>query len=42
MMKFSSRLDMYFLKSDVKVVVKKGDRVRAGETVVALFSRNAT
>lgn len=35
MMKFGSRLDMYFLSSDVQVVVKKGDRVRAGETVVA-------
>lgn len=35
MMKFGSRLDMYFLSSDVQVVVKKGDRVCAGETVVA-------
>ena len=39
MMKFGSRLDMYFLKSDVQVVVKKGDRVRAGETVVAVLSK---
>ena len=39
MMKFGSRLDMYFLKSDVEVVVKKGDRVRAGETVVAVLNR---
>jgi phosphatidylserine decarboxylase len=39
MMKFGSRLDMYFLYSDVQVVVKKGDRVRAGETVVALLSK---
>jgi phosphatidylserine decarboxylase len=37
MMKFGSRLDMYFLSSDVQVVVKKGDRVRAGETVVAIL-----
>ena len=35
MMKFGSRLDMYFVKSDVNVLVKKGDRVRAGETAVA-------
>lgn len=35
MMKFGSRLDMYFPKSDVRVLVKKGDRVRGGETVVA-------
>ena len=39
MMKFGSRLDMYFLNSDVKVVVKKGDRVRAGETAVAILSK---
>ena len=39
MMKFGSRLDMYFLSSDVQVVVKKGDRVRAGETVVAVLKK---
>jgi phosphatidylserine decarboxylase len=39
MMKFGSRLDMYFPKSDAQVVVKKGDRVRAGETVVAILSK---
>jgi phosphatidylserine decarboxylase len=35
MMKFGSRLDMYFPREDVEVLVKKGDKVRAGETVVA-------
>ncbi len=35
MMKFGSRLDMYFPKADVDVLVKKGDVVRAGETIVA-------
>ncbi len=35
MMKFGSRLDMYFPKADVEVLVKKGDRVRAGDTPVA-------
>ena len=35
MMKFGSRLDMYFPREDVDVIVKKGDKVRAGETVVA-------
>lgn len=35
MMKFGSRLDMYFPRDDVDVVVKPGDHVRAGETVVA-------
>ncbi len=41
MMKFGSRLDMYFPKADVAVLVKKGDRVRAGETVVAQLLRKA-
>lgn len=35
MMKFGSRLDMYFPREDVEVLVKKSDKVRAGETVVA-------
>ncbi|MDD5677244.1 MAG: phosphatidylserine decarboxylase [Kiritimatiellae bacterium] len=35
MMKFGSRLDMVFPKADVDVVVKPGDRVQAGLTVVA-------
>ena len=35
MMKFGSRLDMLFPKGDVDVVVKPGDKVRAGATVVA-------
>jgi len=35
MMKFGSRLDMYFPRADVDVIVQKGDKVRAGETVVA-------
>ena len=36
MMKFGSRLDVYFPKSDVRVTIRKGDRVRAGETVIAV------
>lgn len=35
MMKFGSRLDIYLPTSEVSVVVKPGDRVRAGETVIA-------
>lgn len=35
MMKFGSRLDMYLPGSDVEILVRKGQRVRAGETVVA-------
>ena len=42
MMKFGSRLDMYFVKADVDVLVKKGDRVRAGETIVAQFRKGQT
>jgi phosphatidylserine decarboxylase len=42
MMKFGSRLDMYFPKPDVRVVVKKGDRVRAGVTVVAMIEKEQT
>ena len=37
MMKFGSRLDMVFPKDDVEVTVKKGMKVRAGETIVALL-----
>jgi phosphatidylserine decarboxylase len=39
MMKFGSRLDMVFPKDDVNVVVKPGDRVQAGVTVVATVKR---
>lgn len=39
MMKFGSRLDMIFPKSDVEVVVNKGDVVRGGVTVVARLAR---
>lgn len=35
MMKFGSRLDIYLPASDVDVICKPGDIVRAGETVVA-------
>lgn len=35
MMKFGSRLDMYFPKADVEVLVKPGAKVKAGVTAVA-------
>lgn len=35
MMKFGSRLDVWLPLADVEVLVKPGDRVRAGETVLA-------
>ena len=35
LMKFGSRLDIFFPVADVEVTVKKGERVRAGETVIA-------
>lgn len=34
MMKFGSRLDMYFPKKDIAILIKKSDVVRAGETVI--------
>lgn len=40
MMKFGSRLDMYFPKEDIKVLVKPGEHVKAGETVVARIIEN--
>jgi len=39
MMKFGSRLDMIFPKHDIEVLVAKGDRVSAGETVIARLKR---
>jgi phosphatidylserine decarboxylase len=39
MMKFGSRLDMIFPKTDVDVVIKPGDRVKAGLTVVATMKK---
>ena len=41
MMKFGSRLDMYFPGADVDVKVKAGDVVRAGETIVARIREKA-
>ena len=35
MMKFGSRLDMYFPKDDITVLAAEGERVTAGETVIA-------
>ena len=35
MMKFGSRLDMYFPKGDIEIVAKIGDQVTAGETIIA-------
>ena len=35
MMKFGSRMDVYFPEAEVEATVKRGDQVRAGETVIA-------
>jgi len=35
MMKFGSRLDIYLPADDVSVAVARGDKVRAGETIIA-------
>lgn len=39
MMKFGSRLDMYFPSDDVDVTIKEGDETRAGETIIARLKR---
>jgi len=39
MMKFGSRLDMYFPAAEVDALVQPGDRVRAGVTAVARLRR---
>ena len=41
LMKFGSRLDVYFPRTDVEVSVKKGDKVVAGVTVLATLKRGA-
>ncbi len=42
MMKFGSRLDMYFPESDIVVEVKKGDKVKAGETIIGHIKPNTS
>lgn len=39
MMKFGSRLDMYFPADDVTVIARVGDKVRAGESIIAELKR---
>lgn len=39
MMKFGSRMDIYLPADEVEVTVQKGDRVRAGESVVATLRK---
>ena len=41
MMKFGSRMDVYFPAADVEAVVQRGDKVRAGETVIARLKKGA-
>lgn len=41
MMKFGSRMDIYLPLDAVDVTVQKGDRVRAGETVIARIKESA-
>ena len=36
---FGARMDVYFPAADVEAVVKRGDKVRAGETVIARLKR---
>lgn len=37
MMKFGSRLDMYFPASEIQITVDEGTRLRAGETVIGRY-----
>ncbi len=37
MMKFGSRLDMYFPEEDIEVMVSEGTRVRAGESIIGRY-----
>ena len=37
MMKFGSRLDMYFPASDIELLVQEGEKVRAGESVIGRY-----
>ena len=39
MMKFGSRMDLYFPAAEVEAVVKRGDKVQAGLTVVARLKK---
>ena len=39
MMKFGSRMDVYFPAADVEATVRRGDQVRAGETVIARLKK---
>ncbi len=39
MMKFGSRMDVYFPAADVEATVKRGDKTRAGETVIARLKK---
>ncbi len=40
MMKFGSRLDLYFPKADVEILTHRGARVCAGETIIARIRKN--
>ena len=40
MMKFGSRMDVWLPQADVTVLVKPGDRVRAGVTIIAKLKTN--
>jgi len=37
MMKFGSRMDMYFPAADIDLLAREGDRVTAGETVIGRY-----
>jgi len=40
-MKFGSRMDMYFRTPDITLKIKCGDRVRAGESIIGLLNKES-
>ncbi|NLB59519.1 MAG: phosphatidylserine decarboxylase family protein [Lentisphaerae bacterium] len=40
MMKFGSRLDIYLPQADVEVLVRKGDKVQAGRSIIAILRQH--
>lgn len=39
MMKFGSRLDLYFPTGDIEIIIKEGEATRAGETIIARLKK---
>ena len=42
MMKFGSRLDMYFPEKDIDVIIQEGERVKSGDTIIARIKEDGS